>query len=178
VRTVPPTLVIDFGSTAMAAIVVTDQSSWLVPDPASGESRWPAAIHWDGQRVAAGAAAELRRRTEPNGYSANLKRSLELDAPVMVGARRFRPAEQVAELFAAVRTQAQRNHGPINRAVMMVPASVAATDPRRVHLIGAAEAAGFAAVELLVEPAGAVWAPGSPLRVGDVALVYDLGATF
>ncbi len=130
-RTLPPTLVIDFESTNAAAIVVTDQGSWLVPDPASGESRWPAAIEWD-----------------------------------------------AAELFAAIRTQAQRNHGPINRAVMTVPASVPVTDPRRGQLIGAAEAAGFTAAELLLEPAAAVWAPGSPLRVGEVVLVYDLGATF
>jgi molecular chaperone DnaK (HSP70) len=144
-RTLPPTVVVDLGPTSAAAIVVTDQGSWLVPHPASGESRWPCAIHWDGQQV---------------------------------DARRFRPAEQAAELFAAIRTQAQRNYGPINRAVVTVPTSVPLTDPRRRHLVGAAEAAGFTAVELLVEAAGAVWAPGSPLGVGDVALVYDLGATF
>jgi molecular chaperone DnaK (HSP70) len=139
VRTLPPTLVIDLGSTSAAAMVVTDQSAWLVPDPERGESRWPAAIHWDGERIATGAAAEL---------------------------------------MAAIRTQALRSHGPINRALLTIPASMSVTDSRRGHLLEAAVAAGFAATELLVAPAGAVWAPGSPVRIGDVVLVYDLGATF
>jgi molecular chaperone DnaK (HSP70) len=51
-------------------------------------------------------------------------------------------------------------------------------DARRGQLVGAAEAVGFTAVELLVEAAAAIWAPGSPARIGDLVLVYDLGATF
>ena len=137
-RILAPTLVIDVGATSAAAVVVTDAGAWLLPDPTSGASRWPGAIHSESQRGSAGAT----------------------------------------DLFAMIRGQAARSYGPINRAVVTVPASTPAVDPRRVHLVAAAEAAGFTAVELLVAAAGAVWAPGSPLGVGDVALVYDLGTTF
>jgi hypothetical protein len=134
-RTLPPTLVIDFGSTSAAAVLVADQGSWLLPDPSSGQPRWP------------------------NG---------------------LQPA---TELLASMRAQSQRHSyatssGSVERAVITIPGSVTPGDPRRGRLIGAAEAAGFVVVELVLDAAGALWAPGSPVTVGDVVLVYDLGATF
>jgi hypothetical protein len=39
-RTIQPTLMIDLGTASAAAAVVTDRGSWLVPDPATGDSRW------------------------------------------------------------------------------------------------------------------------------------------
>jgi hypothetical protein len=144
VRASESTLLIDAGSSAMAAVAANEHGWWLVPDPNTGESRWPSAGLRDGQRM--------------------------------------------VDLFRALRAQAQRQlatisqggvlAGPVRRAVITIPASVAAADPRRARLVSAAEVAGFAAVELLAAPAAAVWTPGSPLRVGDVALVYDLGTTF
>jgi molecular chaperone DnaK (HSP70) len=181
---VPPTLVIDFGTATAAALIVIEQGSWLVPDPASGASRWPCVLYWDGQRMIAGAAAEQRGRVDPAGYASDIKRALDQDTAVVVGTRRLRPVEQVAEFFAALRNAAQRLLGSVGahpvpeRAVVTIPTSAGVTDHLRSQLVGAAEAAGFTAVELLVEAAGAVWAPGSPLRVGDLVLVYDLGATF
>jgi hypothetical protein len=129
-RPAPPTLVIDFGTTSAAAMVVADHGAWLLPDPGTGEARW-------------------RRTLQPP-----------------------------AEMFSAMRHQAQRGYGAVDRAVVTIPASVAPGDPRRSRLVGAAEAAGFTAVELVLEAVGPPWAPGSPAVVGDVVLVYDLGATF
>ena len=60
-------LVVDLGSLTMTAAVVTDQGTWFVPDPGSGASVWPAAVHWDGHRVWAGALAEQNRRVDPAG---------------------------------------------------------------------------------------------------------------
>jgi hypothetical protein len=134
-RSLPPTLVIDFGSASAAAVLVADQAQWPLPDPSTGQARWPNSL------------------------------------------------QPAAELFAVMRDQAQRhayatNAGSVDRAVITIPGSVTPGDPRRGRLIGAAEAAGFAAVELVLDAAGALWAPGSPVTVGDVVLVYDLGATF
>jgi molecular chaperone DnaK (HSP70) len=177
------TLIIDFGSSTAAGIVVTDQGSWLLPDPATGDPRWPCALHWDGIRMSAGAAAEELGRSDPAGYATNLRRALARDTPAMVGGRLLRPVEQVAEFFAALRASAQRmlgglRSGWLDWAVITIPASLPAIDPLRSQLVIAGQTAGFTTVELLLEPSGAVWAPGSPVRVGDVALVYDLGATF
>lgn len=173
-------LAIDFGTYSLAAMVVSDQGSWLVPDPASGEPRWRASLHWDGERVAVGALAEQRRRADPAGWAAASKRGLAVDAPVVLGARRFRPVEQVVELLTAVRIQAHRQHGPVPRALVTIPADYLPGDPRRGRMIAAAEAAGFGAVELLNEAIAVLSGPVPGLRQapGDLVLVYDFGATF
>lgn len=173
-------LAIDFGTHSLAAVVVTDQASWLVPDPTSGETRWRCAVHWDGERVTVGALAEQRRRLDPTGYAAGSKRGLAQDAAALLGARRFRPFEQVVELLTAVRVQAHRQHGPVSRALVTIPADYVPGDPRRGRMIAAAEAAGFGAVELLGEAVAAVSGPlaGGRLGAGDLVLVYDFGATF
>jgi hypothetical protein len=129
-RVLPPTLVIDYGPTSAAAMVVADQGSWLVPEPTVGTARWPHGLH------------------------------------------------QATELFAALRARAQAGYGPLDRVVLTIPASVGPGDPRRGRLIGAAEAAGFVGVELVLDAAGALWAPGSPVSVGDLVLVADFSATY
>lgn len=105
--------------------------------------------------------------------------------PVVLGARRFRPVEQLVELIRAMRHEARRRYaagdrGALDRAVLTIPAHYVPGDPRRSRLVAAAEAAGFIAVELLSEAVAAVSAPwpGPPFGRGDLVLVYDLGATF
>jgi len=176
-----PALVIDFGVHTTAAVVVRPQGAWLVPDPASGTPLWASAIHWDGERFAVGALAEHRRRSDPRGFAAGFKRDVGRDAPVQLGARRFRPFEQVFELFSALRAEAQRRCGfELHRAVVTVPTGYGPGDPRRGRLIAAAEAAGLGPVELLAEPVAAACAPtgAPPPAPGDILLVYDLGADF
>jgi molecular chaperone DnaK (HSP70) len=104
---------------------------------------------------------------------------------VTLGSRRFRPVEQVKELIAAIRQHAHRpyaagDRGALDRAVLTIPADWLPGDARRSRLVNAAEGAGFGAVELLWEAVAAVSAPlpGRPLGRGDLALVFDLGATF
>ena len=80
-------------------------------------------------------------------------------------------------ILTAVRAQAQRQFGPLHRAVIAIPTGLTGAEPRRA-LVAAAEAAGFAAVELVLAAVGAIWAPGSPVGVGETVLVHDLGATF
>jgi molecular chaperone DnaK (HSP70) len=173
-------LVIDLGTVSVAAIVVTDRAAWLIPDPASGASRWRCSLHWDGDQITVGAQADHRAVTDPAGYAANVKSGLDHDQPVRLGARTFRPFEQVMELLSAIRGQAQRHHGPIERVLLTIPAGYLPHDPRRSRLVAAAETAGFTAVELLAEAVAAVSAPmvGPPFGDGALVLVYDLGATF
>lgn len=182
-----PTMVIDFGADTAAAMVVTEQGSWLVPDPTSGEARWPCAIHWDGQRMVAGAAAVHGGETDPAGYRAGLRRALVDEEPVVLGLRPRSPVEAVAEFLAAMRNVAGRlltspggspgqpHWTPPDRAVVTVPAT--ASPALRGRLVEAAELAGFLGVELIPEPAAAVWAAGRPLRPGELVLVYDAGAS-
>jgi molecular chaperone DnaK (HSP70) len=173
-------LAIDLGTATVGAIAVTDRGAWLVPDPTSGENRWRSSVHWDGRQVVVGALAEHRRRTDPGGYAAGFTRTLDNDEPVQLGARRFRAVELVAELLSAIRSEAQRRYGPVDRVVVTIPADYLPGDSRRARMVAAAEAAGFLAVELLVEAVAVVSAPlpGPPFAEADLVLVYDLGADF
>jgi molecular chaperone DnaK len=170
------TMVIDVGVTAATALVVTERGSWLVPDPASGEGRWPGALHWDGQWMVVGAAAVQRGQVDPGGYRGGLRRALIDDDFVVLGSRLLGPVEAVAEFLGAVRGAAGHllaslggSATPPDHAVVLTPPG--ATDTLRRRLVGATEAAGFTAVELLPAAAAAVWAPGLPVRTGELALV-------
>jgi molecular chaperone DnaK (HSP70) len=173
-------LAIDLGASAVGAIVVTERGAWAVPDPTSGEDRWRSAVHWDGRQVVVGALAEQRRRTDPGGYAAGFIRNIDNDEPVQLGARRFRAVDQVADLLAVIRAEAQRRYGPVDRAVVTIPADYLPGDPRRSRVVAAAEAAGFLAVELLADAVAVVSVPlpGPPFAEEDLVLVYDLGADF
>jgi molecular chaperone DnaK (HSP70) len=173
-----PVLVVDFGTTSSAAIVVTGEEARPVPEPVTGAATWPSAVFWDGQQMLVGTLAERRKRTEPESFAAGFKRGLAADTSTMLGRRRFRPVEQVVALLAALRAEAERLHGgPIARALVTVPASYVPGDPRRARMLAAAEAAGLETVELLPEPVAAAFAPvaGPPFAPGDLVLVYDLG---
>jgi molecular chaperone DnaK (HSP70) len=173
-------LVVDVGTSTSAAMVVSEQGTWLVPDPLTAARRWPSAVHWDGYSWSVGAQAEQRRSLDPAGFATGFKRALDTDDPVLLGQRRLRPTDLLAEFLGAMRVQAQRQHGAIDRAVLTVPAGYLPDDPRRSRLLAAAEAAGLGAADLVAEGVAAVAAPmaGPPFAVGNLVLVYDLGATF
>ena len=173
-------LVVDVGTSTSAAMLVSDHGSWLVPDPHTASRRWRSALHWDGYGWSAGALAEQRRSLDPTGFAVGLKRALDFDEPVLLGQRQLRPTDLLAEFLAAIRVQAQRQHGAIDRAVLTVPAAYLPDDPRRSRLLGAAETAGLGAADLVPEGVAAAAAPvtGAAFAAGDLVLVYDLGATF
>jgi molecular chaperone DnaK (HSP70) len=169
-----PTLVVDFGTSALRAAVLAGGESWLVPEPASGSYSWPCAAYWDGDRLVVGTLAERQRRTDPDGYWSEFKRALTVNASIAQGNRRFRAVDQVTAMLAAVREVAQQRLGrPVERALVTVPAGYLAGDTRRDRMVGAAEQAGFATVEVLAEPVAA--AAGPAFDPGALVLVYDLG---
>jgi molecular chaperone DnaK (HSP70) len=174
-----PTLVVDVGSAASSAALVTHDRAHLLAEPASGGYRWPSAVYWDGRQMLVGTLAVDRRRADPGGYGDDFKRGLGTAAPVLLGGHRFRPVEQVAALLTALRFEAERGAGlPVRRALLTVPADHVPGDPRRGWLIAAGEAAGFDVVELLPEPVAAAHAAdaGPGLVPGGLVLGYDLGA--
>lgn len=148
-----PTLIIDVTAAPAPALVVSEQGSWLVPAPAT----YPVGL------------GQLPAR-DP--------------APAFAG-RWPGPVDPAIEIVTALRNAAQRRLASagtdpalLDRATIITHAGVGVADPLRSRLVGATEAAGFTAVELLGAATAAVWAPGSPLRTGDLVLVYDLGSAF
>jgi molecular chaperone DnaK len=171
----PDTIVIDFGSAAIRAAVMTGGGSWLVTEPATGLPGWPAATHWDGEQLRVGTLAERAHSADPDGYWSELTRCLTIDAAVAHGGRAFRPIDMVSALLRALLAEAQRRHGAaIDRALLTVPARYRPGDRHRARLISAAEAAGLGTVEVLPEPVAAACAPD--LAAGALVLVCDLGA--
>jgi hypothetical protein len=191
------------GAATVGASGAVDWSAPLVPDPATGEPYWRSRAYWDGASMAVGALAHQRGATDPFGLGQDLVRGLGLDLPMLLGGRRFRPTELVAELLTAIRGAAGTSAGPaggpsgtvgdegseLDRVLVTVSDIQGLVEPRRSRLIAAAEAAGFGVVELLTRPVAAVHAasspaPGSgslpvaPLEPNQTVLVYDFAEEF
>jgi molecular chaperone DnaK len=173
-----PSLVVDFGTCFSSAATVTGQDVHLVNEPASGSLAWSSAVFLDGEKLLVGTLAENRKRRDPAAYRTEFKRDLGQAEGIVLGDRSFAPQELVTAVLMALKREAERIAGStITRGVITVPASYTFADQRRALMIAAAEAAGLRTVELLAEPVAAVFAPvlGTPLRPGELVLVYDFG---
>ncbi|WP_238011401.1 Hsp70 family protein [Dactylosporangium sp. AC04546] len=171
-------LVVDFGTSASSAALVTGGQVRLLKEPASGLYSWPSAVALEGDRLLVGTAAERRKRSDPAGYRAEFKRDLGQSVPVPLGERAYAPQDLVAAVLGVFRDRAAELHGePVHRLLLTVPASYAEGDPRRALMVAAGEAAGFPEVQLVAEPVAAAFAPvaGAGFGAGQVVLVYDFG---
>ncbi|TDC64753.1 hypothetical protein E1200_19725 [Actinomadura sp. GC306] len=180
-----PVLAIDYGTTTMSAVLRdADGAVTTIKDPVMRRGSRPSAVFLDGERLLTGRAAEKAGDREPAAYRAGVRGALGRGrAPLILRGRAFTAVELVAASLAAVREQAlRRAGGPVERAVLTVPAAYCTdTDPRWRLMIEAGERAGFRDVELLAEPLAAAMAPmkGGRFEPGGLVLVYDFGgATF
>lgn len=173
-----PTLIVDFGTCFSSAATVTGRDIHLVAEPASGSFAWSSAVFLDGGRLLVGALADSRKRRDPAAYRTEFKRDLGQVEDIPLGARSYAAQELVTAVLMGLKSEAERTTSTaITRGVVTVPASYTFADRRRALMIAAAEAIGLRTVELLAEPVAAVFAPmlGSPLRSGELVLVYDFG---
>ncbi|WP_173162212.1 Hsp70 family protein [Phytohabitans suffuscus] len=183
-----PILAVDFGTTTTSAVLRLGDRTLMIREPGSGAASWPSAVYDPGVAGAAGSgpagslmvgtAAEHQKLAEPQAYRAEFKRELGQPQPVVLGGHRYALEDLVAAMLDRVRRQAVRLTGePVERAVLTIPASYGDNDPRRGLMLRAGAAAGFAEVDLLVEPVAASWAPlaGSGWHAGDLVLVFDFG---
>ncbi|MEW9529410.1 Hsp70 family protein [Microbispora sp. NPDC049125] len=176
--TAEPILAVDFGTSSSSAALVAGGAILPLKEPASGSWSWPSSVYADDGTLHIGALAERRKRVRPELYRAEFKRDLGHPAPIVLGDRSYTPEALVAAVLSALRAEAERLHGgPVRRAVLTVPASYGAQDPRRGAMLDAGSAAGFDVAELLPEPVAAALAPitGAPFAPGDIGLIYDFG---
>ncbi|MFI6369536.1 Hsp70 family protein [Streptomyces sp. NPDC050546] len=173
-----PVLAIDFGTSTSAVALLADGRVRLVKEPSGDSWAWPSAVSWEGSRLLVGTPAEHRKAMYPSSFRGEFKRNLGESTPLVLGDTSYQAQELVTALISAMRGEAERLYGrPIARAVLTCPASYGPGDPRRALLIGAGEAAGLTAVDLLPEPVAAAFAPlaGAAFEPGCLVLVYDFG---
>ncbi|MEU9883300.1 Hsp70 family protein [Streptomyces phaeochromogenes] len=175
-----PILVIDFGTTKSAGILLTGEQVLPLKEPGNPSYSWPSAVFRDGDRLVAGTPAQERGRSRPLCHRASFKAEIGESAAVPLGedGHTYTMRELVAAVIGALGEEAARLAGHrVNRAVLTVPATYRPGDPRLELMIGAAGDAGLAAVELLPEPTAAALGPvaGEPFADGDLVLVYDFG---
>ena len=173
-----PSLIVDLGTCFSSAATVTEREIQLVKEPVSGSFAWSSAVFLDGEKLLVGALAESRKRRDPTAYRTEFKRDLGQLEGIVLRDRSYAPQELVTAVLTALKSEAERIAGSaITRGVVTVPASYTFADQRRTLMIAAAEATGLRTVELLAEPVAAVFAPilGTPLRSGELVLVYDFG---
>lgn len=171
------TLVVDLGTVAVRAAVISEGTSGLVPEPVTGVVSWPAVAHWDGHRATFGIRAVHAGSVDPDGFWPELKRGLTVGAVLAQGSRTVRPVDLVTELLRAVAVAARHRYGvDISRSLLTVPASCRPGSRYRASMIAVAEAAELAPVELLPEPVAAACELPAAVPAGSRVLVGDLGA--
>lgn len=175
-----PVLVVDIGNTSSSAVLVGSAGTRLLAEPVSAASSWPSAVFWDGRQMLVGTQAEHHRQLDPASFGVDFKRGLTTDTSTQLGGQRFRAVQLIAALLTALRLEADRVHGaPVRRALVTVPTGYRPGDPRRAWMVAAAEAAGFAGVELLDEAVavGHAATADTSMAAGDLVLVYAFGSS-
>ncbi len=171
-------LAIDFGTTTSCAALASDGRVRLLREPVSGSWGWPSSVLVEGNVPRVGTIAEERKRLNPAAYRSEIKRFLGQSQPVQLDGRGHAIVVLVVLMLQGIRAEAERiNGGPVPRAVLTVPASYGADDPRTKDLRDAAWKAGIDGAEFLPEPVAAAHAPrtGPEVPPGRCLLVYDLG---
>jgi molecular chaperone DnaK len=171
-----PILVIDFGSWATSAAVVTGDRTGLVREPATGNPRWPSVACVDGEALVVGTAARHRRDVLIRTYVEEIRRVAETGGSLWLGTRAVSGQELLVTYLAAVRAESERTYGfPIERLALTVPSGV-----ERDLMVSVATIAGFPDVELVANPVAAALDPALDTKFpdGTLVLVCDLGASW
>ena len=179
---------LDLGTT-ISVIAHVDSNGAVVTLPNSdGEPLTSSAVYIDGTNVIVGRVAKEAAAHTPHKVATFIKR--DMGRPVyarQVDGRTFRPETLSAMILRKLKQDAERRIGPIEQAVITVPAFF--DDARRKATEDAGRIAGFHQVEIINEPTAAALsyclegqlnsetALVKPDFAGGrrVALVYDLG---
>ena len=166
---------IDLGTT-FSAIAYLDESGKPVTIPnREGELTTPSAILFEDDNLVVGREAIRAALTDPGKVVQFIKR--EIGTPryrYRVGEKNYTPEELSAMILKKLKQDAEQKIGPIEDAVITVPAYF--DDTRRKATQDAGRIAGLNVLDIINEPTAAALAYGvGKLGKDEVALVYDLG---
>jgi molecular chaperone DnaK len=166
-------LAIDFGTCYSSAARMIDGRPEPVKDPIKHVNSTPSTVLRTRRGdLVVGWLAENGKRSRAGDYAEEFKRVLGRQ-PVVMGDTEVPAEELVTEVLRFIKEEAEKTDGAYERALVTVPASYEAK--RRELMVEAAQAAGFAEVELLDEPAAAAMARTRRAEGDELVLVYDLG---
>lgn len=166
---------IDLGTTYSAVAVLNHSGHPEIVPNSDGERTTASAVYFqtDGS-VLVGAEAANMAGTRPERVVRWAKRELSVsDWSFQIGSKAYSAVDISALVLRKVRQDAQQTIGPIDVAVVTVPAYF--DEPRRKATMDAASAADIEVLRLINEPTAAALAYASSGQVRGTMLVYDLG---
>ena len=183
------TVGIDLGTTYSAIAHLDDRGRPVTLPNRDGDLLTPSAVYLtaDGQAIVGQAALDVQLE-QPNCVATLIKRSMGLDVYQggrLVSGRAFRPETLSAIILRKLVQDAEHQIGPIEKAVITVPAYF--DDTRRQATTNAGRIAGLDVIDIVDEPSAAALAyslrttPASapvslaPTDGPRIVLVYDLG---
>jgi formylglycine-generating enzyme required for sulfatase activity/actin-like ATPase involved in cell morphogenesis len=172
---------IDFGTCYSSAAFMLDGTLERVKDSRKLGYSFPSSIYASKEgEILVGHTADYQRNKDPNRYRREFKRDLGRDIPYFLGDRQLLPENLIAEVLRKLKSEADqmvkaKGREPITSAVITVPATY--QEHKRSLMKNAAQAAGFARVELLEEPVATAiyYAQHHKIEENEIILVYDLG---
>lgn len=173
---------IDLGTTYSCLATLNEQGEPYTLENEQGELSTPSVVLIDGDEIVVGSEALNRAVIQPERVVQNAKRFMgDPDRVWKIDGRRFTPIDIAALVLKKLLAGAQRQIGPIEQAVITVPAPF--SDAQRHATIEAGHRAGLKRVDLINEPVAAalchvLGAEGlwfTELANEQRILVYDLG---
>ncbi|MBX3436844.1 MAG: Hsp70 family protein [Planctomycetaceae bacterium] len=173
---------IDLGTTYSCLSHLTPQGQPVTLANAQGELATPSVVLFDGQEVVVGTEALRNAVAQPERVVQNAKRFMgDPHKSWVVDGKVYRPADISALILRYLLQSAEEQLGPIQHAVITVPAQF--SDRQRQDTIEAGHMAGLDKVALINEPVAAAlcYVLGSEgtwfseLAESQTIMVYDLG---
>ncbi len=165
---------IDLGTTYSAIARVNESGIPEVIPNAEGSPITPSVVLFDGESAVVGAVAKEALATDPENVVQLIKRHMGSKWVFSSGGVTYRPEHISALILRKVVHDASLLIGPIDRAVITVPAYF--NDSMRLATRQAGEMAGLEVLSLVSEPTAAAIAFGYDHRPEDLTgVVFDLG---
>lgn len=178
-------LAIDFGTTATAAAVRAADGAVSGLVLANGAATMPSSVFADDDRLIVGVRADTKAGYEPDRYEPTPKRCVGRTR-VLLGNKEFRPSDFVAAAYAAIITEAVRQHSDALPDALVLTHPVAWTESRLtvlrdgIKLAGAKLRLALPQPQFVPEPvaAAAYYTESNPdldAEHDEVVAIYDLG---
>ena len=164
---------IDLGTTNSEIAVVENGQPRVLTE--GGDPILPSVVGLaDDGRLLVGAAARNQWVIAPDRTVKSIKRKMGQDVKVSLGgADEFTPQEISAMILRTLKARAERELGPVRKAVITVPAYF--NDSQRQATREAGDLAGLEVVRILNEPTAAALTYNPDQSKAERILVYDLG---